>query len=329
MKYTKKVSVIMPVYNESNYIGDCIESLLKQDYAFDDMEWIFVDGMSQDDTAMILEEYRQKYPDLIRVYQNPNRTVPYAMNIGIKESNGEYIVRLDAHASYNTDYISKCVHYLETIDADNVGGTIETKGKSKTGKTIAKMLSSPFGVGNSKFRTSNESGYVDTVPFGAFRREVFEKYGLYDERLTRNEDNELNYRIRKNGGKIYLANDINLTYYCRDSVNGIAQMGKSNGKWNIITMYLCPGSMGIRHFIPLAFVLSLIILPLLGLLHKAGFILLALELAAYFSLDIIFSMKLSKNIKEIVLLVILFPTFHIFYGCGSLLGIANLNKFKK
>jgi glycosyltransferase involved in cell wall biosynthesis len=245
------VSVVIPTYNEEKYIKNCILSLLKQDYPQNQMEWIFVDGCSSDRTKEIIESYKHKFPQLIRVYNNPNKTVPYAMNIGIKSSVGKYIIRLDAHSEYADNYISKCVYYLDTTDADNVGGVAETKSSGFVGNAIAFMLSSKFGVGNSQFRINGKSGYVDTVPFGAFRREVFEKYGFYDERLTRNQDNEMNYRIRKNGGKIYMAEDIKLAYFCRDSIKGIAKMAMTNGKWNVITMKLCPGAMGLRHFIPL------------------------------------------------------------------------------
>ncbi|MBR6726261.1 MAG: glycosyltransferase family 2 protein, partial [Clostridia bacterium] len=193
---TVVVSVVMPVYNEEKYIKKCIESLICQDYPLDRMEWIFVDGMSTDRTVELIKEYAEKYPNLIFVYPNPNKIVPYAMNIGIEKSKGRYIVRLDAHADYAKDYISKCVYYLEHTDAENVGGVAETKSAGFMGNAIAKMLSSKFGVGNSQFRTNGASGYVDTVPFGAFRREVFSKYGGYDERLVRNQDNEMNYRIR-------------------------------------------------------------------------------------------------------------------------------------
>jgi len=193
------VSVVMPVYNEEKYIDRCIQSLLLQDYPKEAMEWIFVDGMSADRTVEIISGYAERYPDLISIYENPNRTVPCAMNIGISKARGKYIMRLDAHAEYAPDYISKCVYYLDTTDAENVGGVAETKALTEFGCTIAKMLSTRFGVGNSCFRTGGGSGYVDTVPFGAFRREVFEKYGNFDERLTRNEDNEINYRIRKKG----------------------------------------------------------------------------------------------------------------------------------
>ena len=186
------------------------------------------------------------------------------------------------------------------------------------------MLSSRFGVGNSEFRTNGKSGYVDTVPFGAFRREVFSKYGGYDERLVRNQDNEMNYRIRKNGGKVYLADDIRLSYYCRDSVKGISDMALKNGMWNVITMKLCPGAMGVRHFIPMLFVLSIVVLGLGGFLFRPAWWLLLLELALYLALDIVFSVKLAKTGKELLLLICLFPIFHISYGIGSLKGIAKL-----
>lgn len=318
------VSVVMPVYNEEKYIDKCIESLLTQDYPIECMEWIFVDGNSNDRTVEILNQYSEKYPSLIRVYSNPHKIVPYAMNIGIEASCGKYIVRLDAHADYAPDYISKCVHYLDTTDADNVGGVAETKSHGFVGNAIAKMLSSKFGVGNSQFRTNGKSGYVDTVPFGAFRREVFQKYGGYDERLVRNQDNEMNYRIRKNGGKIYLSEDIKLSYYCRDSVGKIADMARKNGMWNIITMKLCPGSMGMRHFVPLAFVLSVVGLVGLGFLHWIMWALLGVELALYTFLNIVFSAKCAKGIKEFFLLLCIFPIFHISYGFGSLIGIFKI-----
>jgi len=318
------VSVVMPVYNEEKYIDKCIQSLLEQDYPVADMEWIFVDGQSKDATVQILDGYAEKYPDLIRVYDNPNKIVPYAMNIGIAQAKGKYIVRLDAHADYAPDYISKCVHYLNTTDAENVGGLADTKSHGFVGCAIAKMLSSKFGVGNSQFRTDGESGYVDTVPFGAFRREVFTKYGGYDERLVRNQDNEMNYRIRKNGGKIYLARDIRLAYYCRDTIKGIAQMALKNGMWNVITMKLCPGSMGLRHFVPLAFVASLAVLIPLSFLHYFFAVGLGLELLLYFVLDGLFSAKKAESVKEWLLLMALFPIFHIAYGWGSVKGLCKL-----
>ena len=314
------VSVVLPIFNEEKYIEDCILSLLEQDYPKDMMEWIFVDGGSVDKTKEIISDFMHRFPELIKIYNNFKKTAPYAMNIGIKAAKGEYIIRLDAHSEYTSNYISKCVHYLETTDADNVGGIAETKGKGFIGKGIALMLSSKFGVGNSQFRTYGKSGYVDTVPFGAFRREVFKKYGMYDERLTRNQDNEMNYRIRKNGGKIYLADDIRFTYYCRDSIKGIVDMAAQNGKWNIITMKLSPGSMGIRHFVPFLFLLSLMVLPILALLSPLFLYLLLLEVSLYLFFDLVFSVKSATKLVYIPILLILFPIFHLAYGFGSLKG---------
>ena len=322
------VSVVMPLYNEENYIDDCIQSLLKQDYPRSKMEWIFVDGMSTDRTMEILEYYKSKL-SFIRILKNAKKIVPCAMNIGIEAAKGKYIIRLDAHSDYAKDYISKCVYYLDFTSAENVGGVAETVAEGEVGQAIAKMLSSPFGVGDSQFRTNGESGYVDTVPFGAFRREVFDRWGGYDERLIRNQDNEMNYRIRKNGGKIYLANDIHLTYHCRDSIKDIVNMALANGKWNIITTKLCGGAMSLRHFIPLIFDLSIVLLLLLGILWWPSWIALGLELLLYFGLDAFFSKKLAASTKEFWLLMRLFPTFHTTYGFGSIKGIFALPKFKK
>lgn len=321
-----ETSVVIPVYNEEKYIEKCIKSLMKQDYPKEKTEWIFVDGGSTDKTVEILQKYADEKTADIRIYHNKDKTVPYAMNIGIKNAEGKYIVRMDAHAEYNSSYISKCIYYLESTDADNVGGIAETKARTPLGEIIAKMLSSKFGVGNSRFRTAAESGYVDTVPFGAFRKELFDKIGLYDTRLTRNQDNELNYRIRKNGGKIYLSSDIKFTYYCRDSVGSICDMARKNGKWNVITSYFVPNSMGVRHFVPLIFLLSVILLSLCGIFLQQAYVALGIEMAVYFAAAFFFSAKATSNPREIVLLPALFFLFHISYGYGSVMGVFSVLK---
>lgn len=331
------ISVIIPTYNEERSIDECITSMLEQDYPRERMEWFFVDGDSVDSTPARLCDYKERYPELINIINNPDRTVPYAMNLGIRASRGEYIIRLDAHAAYAPDYFSSCVRVLDRTGADNVGGIIETRARTDMGKSIAKMLASPFGVGNSTFRTGGKDGYVDTVPFGAFRRDVFERVGLYDERLTRNQDSELNYRIIKNGGKIYLSHEIKLAYYCRDTLRGITKMAFQNGKWNIITSRLCPGSMRLRHFVPCIFLLSLICLPAAaglvaalspvlgtvaaGLLSKLIGAALYAELCLYFALDCCFSFRAASDLREFLRLICLHPAFHICYGAGSLAGI--------
>ena len=256
------ISVILPVRNEERFITACVDSIFSQDYPAEKMEVIFVDGRSEDRTVEMLHAMQKNHPQIV-VLDNPNRTVPYAMNIGIAHSSAPVIVRLDAHAEYPADYIRLSVETLLTQDCDNAGGVFETHGRGFMGEAIAEMLKTPLGVGNATYRLTTEDGYVDTVPFGCFKRELFDRIGGFDERMTRNQDNELNFRIRKNGGKIYLNHNIRVQYYCRDTMRGIMKMGYMNGKWNVITMTLVPGSMGVRHFVPLAFVLSTILLVLL------------------------------------------------------------------
>ncbi len=324
------ISVILPVRNEERFITACVASIFAQDYPQEQMEVIFVDGCSEDRTVELLHEMQKAHPQIV-VLHNPNRTVPYAMNIGIEKSRGEVIVRLDAHAEYPPDYIRLSVETLLTRECDNAGGVFETRGRGFMGEAIAEMLKTPLGVGNATYRLTQEDGYVDTVPFGCFRRELFERIGGFDERMTRNQDNELNFRIRKNGGKIYLNHNIRVLYYCRDTMRGIMKMGYMNGKWNVITMTLVPGSMGVRHFVPLAFVLSTIVLLLLTLATRSLLFggLLALEWGAYLLLDVFYAYTIAKEKgwRFLPVEIVLYPAFHFAYGFGSLCGIAALPGF--
>src|SRR5881296_963541 len=199
------VSFIMPVRNEEEYIRVSLQSLVDQSYPAGECEIIVVDGRSSDRTREIIEEIREKNPQVLCL-DNPAGIVPTAMNIGIRAARGEVIIRADGHNIYPADYTANCVKCLLKTGADNVGGPWLTVPADKSfGATlVAAILSSPFGVGNSKFRTSREEGFVDTVPFGAFRKAIFDRVGMYNEQLVRNQDNELNARIRSAGGKIYL-----------------------------------------------------------------------------------------------------------------------------
>lgn len=322
------VSVVIPVYEEERYIASCIESLFRQDYPKDYMEWIFVDGGSNDSTTDIIRGYMEKHPKLIRLENNSKRTQSCAMNIGIKSACGKYIVRMDAHSTYADDYITKCIYYLEYTGADNVGGVIKTTSNTFIGEVMASMVSSSFGVGRARFRIGCKDGYVDTVPFGTFRKSLFYDIGFYNEHLDRCEDGELNYRIRKNGGKIYISNDIKLTYYCRDEVGAMMKMAYQNGLWNVVAMYLCPKSMKTRHFVPLGFLFSLTAMPLFAWKYELMLLkaLCVACLCLYALLDMFFSVKLSleKGIKHMALLLILFPAFHISFGVGSFAGLTRL-----
>lgn len=328
------LSVICPIYNEEKYIAKCIDSILAQDYPKDDMEVIFVDGMSKDRTREIVAEYTSKYP-FIRLIDNPDRIVPPAMNRGIKASKGDVIMRLDAHATYEKNYFSVLVKALHELNAENVGSVCRTDVLNKTPKTLAirEVLSNKFGVGNSVFRTGVDKVMeVDTVPFGCWKREVFDKYGLYDVRLVRNQDIELNKRILRGGGRICIVPNTFCTYLARETFKGLSKNNYGNGKWNILTVFYTKqfDSLSIRHFIPLLFVLSLIIPTCLALAYTPFIFVSLLSLLAYVSLLGMISVKLSLTKKlNVFYLLTAFLVLHLSYGWGSLVGLLNIPFMKK
>lgn len=323
------LSVICPIFNEEKYIAQFLDSLLLQDYPMDDLEILLVDGMSKDRTREIVARYTERYP-FIRLIDNTEKIVPYAMNRGIDAAKGDVIMRLDAHASYQPDYFSVLVKGLRRLNADNVGTVCKTDVLNKTPKTLAirEVLGNKFGVGNSTFRTGiDREQEVETVPFGCWRKEVFERYGKYDVRLVRNQDIELNKRIIRGGGKIYILPDTYCTYLARETWHALAKNNYGNGKWNILTVYYTKtlSSLSLRHFIPLLFVLSLIIPLLLAFIWWPFALVSAASLVAYTGLLSAVSLKLSiqKNLNFFYLLITFF-VLHLSYGWGSLMGILKL-----
>lgn len=319
-----EVSIIIPLLNEEKYIDKCLNSLAKQTYPLEQTEWILVDGLSEDRTVEIIETYKNQYP--IVLLTNEERKTPYGLNKGIRQSKGKYIIRMDAHAEFAKNYVEKCIFYLEHTDADNVGGIAETRAVGAIGEAIAGMLSTKFGVGNSDFRTNGADGYVDTVPFGAFRRSTFEKYGMFNTELLRSEDNELNARIRKNGGKVYLSREIKFVYYCRNTVGSVLAMGLQNGNALFRTRKVDSSAMRVRHYIPFIFLISLIVMPILSAVSWLFRLIFCIELSLYLVLDIYFSFIKLKAYQGIITLW-LYPLFHICYGAGSLLGLINVKLY--
>ena len=207
------VSIICPIYNEERYIGTCVESILAQDFPKEELEVIFADGMSSDRTREIVADYAARYP-WIRLIDNPERIVPTALNRAIEASHGDIIMRLDAHATYPANYFSRLTEALRELKADNVGGVCVTLPAAETdrARAIADVLSSRFGMGNSQFRVgADRVMVVDTVPFGCWPREVFDRIGMFDPDLVRNQDDEFNGRLTKSGGLIYLVPDVEIT----------------------------------------------------------------------------------------------------------------------
>lgn len=334
----KNISVIIPCRNEEKFIANTLESIINGSYPLEKMEILIIDGMSDDTTREIVGKYEKKYPQ-IKLIDNPQKTVPYAMNYGIEEAKGEVIVRLDAHSIYPSDYIEKLVYWLEKLDVDNVGGVWDTTpaNDSLEAKAIALATSHPFGIGNAQYRISNkkEPYEVDTVPFGCYKKEVFEKIGLFDTDLTRNQDDELNARLIQNGGKIFLIPDLKIKYFARDKFSKMFKMFYQYGYFKPLVNLKLRQPATVRQFVPLLFVLFLIFGILLSFLSKIFFYLFIAGIFIYFGADCLVSFKIAKrenNFKLFPYLVLSFFLIHFSYGIGYLKGIMDfviLKKYRK
>ena len=221
MHNAKQLSIIIPTYNEDNWIIECIESLLDGDYPLDKIEIVIADGHSTDGTVDRIRKFASEHRDItIKVVNNPDKTQGYGLNLAIQSAdpNSEIILRADAHSIYPQNYVSSCAKTLMDVEADNVGGVMVPKGNTLRQKAVAFCMSHPLGVGNAKFHLGDYSGFVDTAYLGCFKRSVFDKAGLFDPQMTPNEDAELNVRIRKTGGHVYLNGNIKVDYFPRDSL---------------------------------------------------------------------------------------------------------------
>lgn len=320
------VSIIAPCRNEAAFIEKAVRTILDNDYPEHLVELLVVDGLSTDGTRDIVRKMTEK-DERVRLLDNPKKIVPAAMNIGIKASRGEYIMRIDCHSTFAPNYISRCVDISQRTGGDNVGGYMTTlPGKdTRIGRAIATATSSPFGIGNSMFRLRGPEREVDTVPFGMYRREVFEKVGLYNERLVRNQDIELNTRLRKAGGRIIISPDIQLTYYNRSTFKGLWQQSFNNGLWNPYTVWLTGGGLSQRHFIPMLFVLGLLSLSLGVILWTPVKWVFLIYILVYLCSAGFFSIKHSlRNQTSAILVLWSYIVLHIAYGLGSIWSVITI-----
>lgn len=324
------VSVVIPCRNEARFIGNCIESLLLSDYPREKLEILIVDGMSDDGTRGIILSYVGSQAHIVML-DNPKRITPSALNVGIRMAKGDIVIRMDAHAVYPPDYIGKCVRYLHEFGVDNVGGVINILPQTDgfVGQVVAWCLKNRFGVGNSDFRCkTKEIKLVDTVFGGCYPKEVFERVGLFNEKLRRSQDIEFNRRLRNAEGKILLVPSIVCDYYTRSGLLEFCRSNYVNGLWAMLPLArsnVFP--LSIRHVIPLLFVLGLVVSALLGSVVTPLRGVLYLILIMYGALCFVASSAVAVREKDIRFFAAMPPAFfalHICYGIGSLVGLGML-----
>lgn len=330
MSQEKELSIIIPCRNEEEYIERCIKSIL----AFEKLneishEIFFVDGMSTDRTIEILLDYSVQFEN-IRILNNPKLIQAAALNIGIARASGKYILRLDAHSEYPSDYLLKIIKTAKRTNADNVGGIFITKpgGNTYNAYLVQALTTHKFGVGDSGFRTGAREGKTDTVPYGYFKREIFEKYGGFDERLVRAQDYEFNRRIIINGGKIWQNPDIRISYFNQPTLwEFLRKQFFKEAPYNVYMWYLAPYTFTYRHAITGVFTLGVIvgfILSFFSIVFKWIYISV---LILYFLLAVISSIQQAIRYRKIVHIFVLpisFFLFHFIHGIGLIKGAIKL-----
>ena len=322
----KLVSVVVPIYNEERYIAGVIESVLRQDYGMEHMEILLVDGCSSDRTVEIIQQYQSAHPG-IQLLNNPKRTVQSALNIGVRAAAGEYIVRLDAHAEFAPDYVSKSIEILERTDAEDVGGPMIARWKTPVQRAMAAAYHSPFVVGDCKNHKEGYEGYADTVFLGAFRRQYLLDIGAYDERLPCNEDDDLTFRMTERGDKIYISSDIKSIYYPRDSYRALFKQRFRYGYWKVaVAKKHGRPARRVGHLIPLCFFLFLLIFAVLSVFFTWCRILYGAVLGLYMILNLVFSIcnPYTHSAADVLRLFWIHFIIHLSYGIGYFCGIVPL-----
>ena len=319
------VSIIIPMRNEEKFIGRCLDSLLPQIQRRDNFEILCVDGVSTDKTRQIVQEYASR-DSRIRLIENPNKIVSTALNLGIKHSRGDFIMVAGCHAEYAPDYIDKCLEVFERTGADHVGGYVSTvPGKdTAVGWAIAAATSSRFGVGPGG-RVPGPEREAIQAGFGGFRRDAFARFGLYDERLVRNQDLELLCRMHKAGARVIISPEIRIKYYNRSTFSGLRNQAFINGLWNPYTVWTVGGGVRLKHLVPLGFVMSILVFGLMGFAWRPLWLILIFELLIYLLVALTSAISSAHKNKTYSFLVLLaFIQLHLAYGIGSLWGVITV-----
>ena len=316
------VTVIVPIRNERQHIGACLNSILGCEWPDDQLEVLVVDGMSDDGTAEFVERLAEQ-DSRVRLLNNPERTVPHAMNLAIEQSRGNIIIRVDGHAEVSPSFLHNSVQELVARpECWCVGGPIESVNDTTTGRVIAAAMSCPVGVGNARFRTGGYEGYVDTLAFGAYRRDVFERIGGFDTDLLRNQDDELNARLIEAGGKIYLSQSIRSRYFPRTSLGKLWKQYYQYGFWRIRTIQKRGKPATLRQVVPLAFVVCAVGLTVAAAIWPALRPVWCAATAIYLIALLIGAVMVSRQTSRagFFLAPIVFAILHFAYGIGGIFG---------
>ncbi len=318
-----KISIVIPCRNEEKYISLCIHSILDQNYPTDKIEVLVCDGMSDDKTRVELQQISIHHPN-IKLLDNIKKTTPYALNLGIQNASGDYVIILGAHAELKHDYLQNCMKtFDENPNVHCVGGVLENVYENQISKVIGMAMSSPFGVGNAHFRTESRDGLVDTVAFGCYKKEVFTKIGLFDTELIRNQDDEFHFRMAKKEMKIYLNRSIRSKYFVRASFNKLSLQYFQYGYWKVFVNRKHNSVTTLRQLIPPLFVLTIIVGSIASCFSKIAFISYLLLIQFYLLASVFFALRKSTRLDDIPGILLAFYTLHFSYGTGYLKGILD------
>lgn len=318
------VSVVIPMRNEEDYISRCLASLTAQDYPADQLEIMVADGRSTDRSREAVAGFTGGKP-AVTLLDNPARVTPNALNIGINHSHGEVVIILGSHSYVENDFISRNIEVLAATGADCVGGRIETISNSRLGRVVSLAMSSSFGVGNARFRTSKKPGYVDTVAFGAYRRGVFDRIGLFDEELVKNQDDEFNFRLTRAGGRIYLDPSIRSYYWSRPTLRLLWKQYYEYGRWKTRILRKHGRLPSARHMAPALALMVFLATLVIGSLYREAIWLPLSLLAAYLALSLAFTIKIAiGNGFACLMLPVAFATLHLSYAVGFIRGLPQI-----
>jgi len=317
----KTVSIIIPCRNEELYIEKCVRSLLASNYPKSLITIYVCDGLSDDKTVEIVQKIAAE-ETCVKLLINENQTTPFALNLGLKTSNAAIKIILGAHSEVDPDFIKENIKAFEhDPQIGCTGGVLENVYEDENSKIIGLGMSSSFGVGNAHFRTGEKAGFVDTVAFGAYKKEVFETIGYFDESLIRNQDDEFNYRLIKNGFKIYLSPKIKCKYYVRGTFNKLYRQYFQYGYWKVFVNKKHKSITTIRQLVPLFFVLFLILGFLLSFVSPLVLTAYLLILVLYFFMAFLAAKKLIDKPRYWLKIIYVFFILHFSYGLGYLKGI--------